>query len=144
MSSPNNTLASMAELFPASTKRRYKDVTLPVSGHRVRIQSLTERECSEYEMAVVAQSTTRSKFVRARLLDANRRLIGLCLVDADGNRLLSDKQADQIATWDSADSNFLHDAVAAHCGINREAIEELVKNSEAIRVDSPLTDSPPE
>jgi len=134
----------MAQLFPAKVTRRYKIVSLPVSGNRVRIQSLTEREQSEYEMAVIAQGSGRSRFIRSRLLDANRRLIALCLVDADGNRLLSDNQANQLATWDSADSNFLHDEVAAHCGINREAIEELVKNSEGIVVDLPPTDSPPE
>ena len=144
MSEHDSKLATMAELFPAKIPRRHKIVPLPVSGNRVRIQSLTEREQSEYEMAVIAHGSSRSKFVRSKLLDANRRLIALCLVDAAGSRLLSDNQANQLATWDSADANFLHDEVAAHCGINREAIEDLVKNSEGIAVDSPPTDSPPE
>lgn len=128
--SENEKLASAADLFPATpAKRRYKIVDLPVSKNRVRIQSLMEREQSEYEMAVISQTSGRSKFVRARLLDANRRLMAMCLVDADGNRLLTDNQAGKLATWDTVDTNYLHDECAAHTGISREAVEELVKNS---------------
>ena len=42
----NDSLTGIETLFPPApaTARRYKVVELPVSGHTVRIQSLTERD----------------------------------------------------------------------------------------------------
>ena len=128
----NNHLASEEELFGKKPARRYCELTMPISGHRVRIQSLTERELSRYQMATLASSGTGLK--RSRLEDANRRLIVLCLVDSAGNRLLNDSHLERLAEWDAADTAYLYDQCASHCGINRQDIEDLAKNSAAIHV----------
>ena len=141
--SENETLASAAELFPSKAKRRYRIEKLPVLGRKVRIQSLMEREQAEFETAIIAQGGGTNRLVKARLLDANRRLIALCLVDGEGQRLLTDNEARKIATWDAADSNFLTDVCKQHCGLNSDAIEELVKNSAETGDESPPTGSPP-
>jgi len=121
-------------------KRRYKTVDLPVSGHKVRIRSLTERELSEYQTVTVTRRGLGLR--RARLEDANRRLIVLCLVDGAGNRLLNDSHADKLAEWDSADTSFLYEEAANFVGLNKEDVEGLVKASERTLVDDSPSDSP--
>jgi len=131
-----NGLASVEALFSRQPKRRHKTLQLPVSGHTVRIQSLTERELSEYQAAVLANRGGANSFIKARLIDANRRLIVLCLVDGAGNRILNQSHIQKLAEWDAADTSYLYNECAAHCGINREDIEETAKNSLEINVDS--------
>ncbi len=122
--------ASVADLFGTPAKRRHDVVTLPISGHTVRIQSLTEREVSNYQAATLATSGTGIR--RERLVDANRRLIVLCLVDESGNRLLNETHISKLADWDAADTQFLYDRCSKHCGLNTRDVEDLVKNSETI------------
>jgi len=124
------TLASEGQLFGARPKRRYKELTLPISGHRVRIQSLTERELAAYQIETMKRRGEGANL--ARLADSNARLIVLCLVDGAGNRILNQSHIAKLAEWDAADTAFLSDECAKHCGLNREEIETLAKNSEAI------------
>ena len=133
MTEPIQTLQALAttdQLIGAGGRRRYRRETLPISGLLVRIQSLTERELSQYQSAVIASSG--AKLQRARLEDASRRLIVRCLVDEAGNRLLADSHVGRLADWDAADTAYLYEACAAHVGVNRTDIEDLVKNSDAI------------
>ncbi len=125
------TLATVDELF-APAPRRHKEVDMPVSGARVRIQSLTERETSRYQAQTLAKTGTLKL---SKLEDANRRLIVLCLVDGAGNRILNDSHMVKIAEWDSADASHVYRECAEHTGLNTDDIEDLVKNSEKITVD---------
>ncbi|MFZ5829822.1 MAG: hypothetical protein ACOY3P_07030 [Planctomycetota bacterium] len=124
-------LASVDQLLRPA-RRRYKELVLPVSGLKVRLQSLTEREVQQYQLATVSQTGTGLK--RSRLEDAARRLLVLCLVDSAGNRILGEQHLQQLAEWDAADSNFLYQECAAHAGLKTEDIEGLVKNSQAMNV----------
>jgi len=65
-------------------------------------------------------------------------------VDADGNPILSDSDVMRLADWDAADTSFLYEECAKHCGINRQDIEDLVKNSEEIPAGLVPSDSPNE
>lgn len=138
--SENNGLATAEQLMAATGKRRFKELSLPTSGLRVRIRSLTERELSRYQSATIASSGTGLK--RSKLEDASRRLILLCLVDHDGNQLLGNDDLLKLADWDAADTSFLYDECAKHCGINRSDIEDLVKNSDEIPAALVHSDSP--
>jgi len=144
MSEQAKTLATTEQLLSPSKRRRYDTVELPVSGLTVRIQSLTELEVNNYQMAVVGQRQAR--YQRDRLRDATRRLIVLCVVDAVGNRLLSDKHVKRLAEWDAADTQVLYDACAKHVGLNTDDIDQLIeeagKNSATIPDDSSPTDAP--
>jgi len=124
-------LASAAELCEG-IRRRYQTLRLPLSGKRVRIQSLSERELSDYQAAAIAANGSGLK--KARLADATRRLMLLCLVDEAGNRLLNETHLAQLAQWDAADAAFLYERMADHVGLNREELEALVKNCEATPV----------
>lgn len=140
-----NGLASAEQLMAATKgKRRFDRLRLPIAGLRCRIRSLMDRELSAYQSATIASGGTGLK--RSRLDDAARRLIVLCLVDNEGNRLFSDsnEHVEQFEEWDAADTSYLYDKCATHCGINRQDIEDLVKNSEEIPAGSALSDSPSE
>lgn len=127
MTSENVTLATVDELFRPSV-RRYRVVTLPVSGLNVRIQSLTEREVSEYQSEALKKGGNGLN--PARIKDAGPRLIVRCVVDANGNRIMNCAHVARILEWDSADSNALHRECMDHCGIREDGIEALEKNSE--------------
>ena len=121
-------LATFEQLVSASGKRRFCETTLPVSGVRVRLRSLTERELSAYQARVVSAQNDAQR--AARLEQANRKLIALCLVDQDGNPLVPAGEDRQLAELDAADTSHLYDECAKHVGINTTDIEDLVKNSE--------------
>ena len=140
--SEGNELATAEQLMATTGRRRYRELTLPTSDLRVRIRSLTERELSRYQSVTIASSGTGLK--RSKLEDASRRLIVLCLVDGDGNQIFTDADVPRLADWDAADTSYLYDEGAKHCGINRQDIEDMVKNSEEIPAGSVLSDSPSE
>ena len=126
--------ASAEQLFAAIDKpRRFKSVPLPICGLTMRIRSLREDEVSDYQAELVAR--TGRGILPARLKDANRRLMALCLVDSAGNRLLGNGDTAKLAKFDNADAAVLYDECANHAGINREDIETLVKNSQPVPVD---------
>ena len=131
MASTDTTPAGIDQLF-SPCKRRFKTVTLPVRRATVRIQSLTEREVSCYQSVCIASGGSGLK--RARLEDANRRLIVLCVVDGEGNRLLNDTHMEALSEWDGADTQFLYNECASHAGLRTDDIEGLVKNSEKANV----------
>ncbi len=132
-----NGLASVADLFPSGgPRRRYRKLTLPITGAKVRIRSLTELESSNYQATILNTRGGSTSYIRQRLIDANRRLITLCLVDSGGNRILGKNDIDRMADWDAADGAYLYDECAAHCGLNRDDLEGLVKNSATTTVDA--------
>lgn len=138
MSGEGNGLATREQLLSATTgKRRHEKVTLPISKLRVRIRSLTERELSAYQSATLG---TGGGVKKSKLEDASRRLIVLCVVDDEGNQVFQNADVGALANWDAADSGYLYDECAKHCGINRQDIEDLVKNSESIPADSVLSE----
>lgn len=129
--------ASREQLLGLATrKRRHREVTLPVAGCNVRIQSLTERERSQYEAAVFS---SRGGTNLSRMLDASRRLIVLCVVDGAGNRILTESDVPKLGDWDAADVSVLYVECAEHCGLNRSDIEALAKNSDTTGDDTQPT-----
>lgn len=137
-----NGIATAEDLFAAGGKRRFDIVVLPVSGLRVRIRSLFERELSNYQAKI--QSSRGEQERQNRLAAANRQYIALCVVDGDGNPILDPKQVGRIAEWDSADSSFLYEACAKHCGTTTDDLDSLIKNSdETTPNDSPTNSQNP-
>ena len=114
-------------------ERRYINLELEDAGITVRIQSLSEKEKSTYETVLIAKSGRG--ILRERLQDATRRLIALCLVDENNERIFLDSDVNQIGEMDSFVSSRIYDACQEHCGFNKGDIEDTVKNSEEITVD---------
>lgn len=121
-------MATLDQLFGTGPKRRYKTVTLPVLGCTLRIQSLTEKDYSDYQASFLDKS---GKPVAARLKAANRVFISMCVVDADGSRLITGENVARLEEWDAADTHYLYNECSKHAGISTDDIEGLVKNLEA-------------
>ncbi len=119
-------------------KRRYATVDIPERNITVRIQSLSENEKSQYETCLIAKNG--KGIMRERLQDATRRLLALCIVDDNGNRIFTDGDLSELANLDAFVSSRIYDACQEHCGFNKGDIDETVKNSEQINVDDSITD----
>ncbi len=59
-------------------------------------------------------------------------------VDEDGNPIVPPSDVGKLAELDAADSSYLYEECASHCGINRQDLDDLAKNSEP----TPPSDSP--
>ena len=97
----------------------------------VRIQSLTERQRSQWE----ADSLDRNgKLSKKGLLTAKARIIAESVVDEKGEKLFTPMDVDRLQDLDASVSNKLADACQRLSGISEADtdIEELEKNSEEI------------
>ena len=113
--------------FLKPSPRRYKEVELP-DGSTARIRNLTEDEKSTFEASVLS---AKGEFSIDRVKQQRRRLICLCLVNAAGDRILSDEDATALKQVDGALTSALYDECRVWCGFDEGDIEELVKNSTA-------------
>lgn len=115
-------------------QRRYIDLTIGDRGITVRLQSLSEKEKSTYETQLIAKSG--KGILRERLQDATRRLIALCLVDENNERVfVTDSEIEKIGDLDSFVSSKIYDACQEHAGFNKEDISDSVKNCPEITDD---------
>ncbi len=129
-----NGLATAEELCgDGGVVRRYRRETLPITGKKVRIRSLSEGEMTDYQAKLTRISRGGGvDIIASALKTANRRLIVLCLVDALGNLILRNNHVGAMIAWDSADVNYLYTVCTEHCGVSRDDIEQIVKNSAEI------------
>lgn len=123
-------MATLDQLFGAGPKRRFKTVTLPVLGCTLRIQSLTEKDYSDYQASFLGKD---GKPVPARLKAANRVFISMCVVDDDGARLITGENVARLEEWDAADTHYLYGECSKHAGISTDDIEGLIKNLDETR-----------
>lgn len=107
--------------------RRFKLVDIPGWG-KFRVRSLTELERSRFEASIRDKNGNVSP---TKLIDLKCRLIVLCVVDADGNQLLTNGDIDQLRQQDSRYTNQLVTEIQSHCGISDEDMGDLEKNCEA-------------
>lgn len=118
---------STKEQLLGRNKRRYCYVDIPETGDRVRVQSLTEKERSEYELST--RNSTGKKF-DAALESSRRRLIVLVCVDESGHRIFADTDIAFVEAMDNTVTSAIFEAAWLHCGFARRAIEAEAKNSD--------------
>jgi len=108
----------------SAPKRRFAEVDIPDWG-KFRVRSLTELERSKFEASI---RDKQGKVSNAKLLDLKCRLIVLCVVDENGDTLLTNADIDALREQDSCRTNQLVDAIQKHCGFSDNDLEELEKN----------------
>lgn len=101
------------EALQATAKRRIKEITLS-NGLTGRIQSLFEDELSAYEAIAYDE---KGQFQTARLRLRRRKLIQLCLIDDNGNRLYAPKEVTEIKL-DGGVAKELFALCLTHCGLD--------------------------
>ena len=107
----------------AACKRRYQLIKVPGLGD-VRIRSLTELERSTYEADFLSGATPEE------LIEAKRSLVILCVVDADGNPLLTTADIKALGEVDGAilGSLFTQCKEFAGIGTTEARLEEILGN----------------
>ncbi|MER3407703.1 MAG: hypothetical protein C4292_02635, partial [Nitrososphaera sp.] len=69
----------------------YEDVWVPEWDTYVRIRGLTGAERDAFEQSIIE---TRGKNTRLNLRNARAKLVALCAVDEESNRLFTDEDAE--------------------------------------------------
>lgn len=117
------------------TKRRFRTVTLP-GGHEARLRSLTNSEMRAFRGSFIGAG---AKPIQSRLDRLQQLLVAQSLVDADGNRVLTDEDAMGAAMddLDGAVVACLFGAAKEHTGFGGDsdwtALESAAKNSDETR-----------
>ncbi len=112
-------------------KRRYKDIT--IAGLDLRIQSLSEREKSQFEVETL---TSKGDMVMDKLKLAKVRLMVLCLVEDDNTPMFAESDYNRLQDMDGAVVSKIYDDCRKHCGFEDGDIEGLVKNFDATPSDA--------
>jgi len=103
----------------------YEDVTLP-NGETVRIRNLPAGERDKYVL-VSRNLKTGGQSLRG-LETATARLIVLCVVDKNGNRLFSADDIPILSEQDPAITDAIYEAAARLCGLIEDNEETDEKN----------------
>lgn len=102
------------------------DVPVPEWGGTVRIRTLTGTERDQFESSIVHFGRNGSREMRLQNLRA--RFVALVIVDADGNRVFSDKDVKQLGGKSAAALQRVWDAGRKLSGLSDEDVEELVED----------------
>ena len=116
-----------ADGLAKTAERRYLIVQIG-AGLSARIQSIDEVERSAYEAIAYDD---KGAFQIARLKLRRRKLLQLCLVDDEGNRLFQPSDLPKMK-MDAGVAGKIFHAAQEHCGLDDERldIEDAKKNSE--------------
>ena len=122
--SEGNGFATREMLFGSPPVRRYCEVAIDGLG-KFRIRSLNDKEKSGYNAEAINKD---GKFNRHAAISANARLVALCCVDGDGNRVFTADDVPKLQELDSGLVEELAEACRKHCGFGET--EDAVKNSD--------------
>ncbi len=116
------------EQINAADDRRWEDITVPEWGGEVRLLGLsgTAREAYERSALTIAPNGA----VQRRLpTDARARLLALCMVDTNFERIYSDKQIGALGAKSGAVLDRLFDVAKRLSGLDKAAVEAAEGNS---------------
>ena len=104
-----------------------EDIEVEEWGGAVRVRALTGAERDAFEQSIVEQ---RGKSTRMNLRNIRAKLVALTVVDADGKRLFSDKDAELLGKKSAAALDRVFEIAQKLSGLSPEDMEELSGNSE--------------
>lgn len=116
-------------------RRMYQNVETPIGT--VRIQSVSERERSQFEQDTLDRN---GRVTKRGMMTVKPRLIIMCAVDGDGQKIFTSADIEGLMELDSITSNLIADACQKLCGITETDLEDLEKNSETHPEDDSPTD----
>lgn len=113
---------------------KYEYVDVPEWGGAVRVKGLNGVESDAWEASLVTVTSTKGRRgsgvpeLTPNMKNARARLVCLCLVDDDGNRLFTDDQVGELAAKSAAVLRRVFDVACRLSGIGDEVVEELEGN----------------
>ncbi|MFJ5059019.1 hypothetical protein ACIP96_06320 [Streptomyces nigra] len=110
--------------------RKWEDVPVPDWGGDVRILGLSGTARNAYEASLV-QLGPNGSVQRVKLENATPRLVALCLVDENFERLYDDKEIAELGKKNGAVLQELHTVAQRLSGLGKKAVEDAAGNSEA-------------
>lgn len=119
--------------------RRWEDVEVPEWGGEVRLLGLSGTERDAYQASLVVLGSG-GNVQRMNLADASAKLVAKCLVDADFERLYSDKEVRELGTRNGQVIERLHKICQRLSGLGKKAVEDAAGNSEAAPSGASTTD----
>lgn len=104
----------------------FEDVPVPEWGGTVRIGMLTGTERDAFEQQLV---TRQGKKTSVNLDNIRARLVALCAIGENGERLFSEKDVAQLGRKSAIALNRVFEVAQRLNGLTEEDIEELAGNS---------------
>ncbi len=110
-----------------------KELEIPEwGGRKVLVRGMTGRDRDNWEASVYKQKGTD---VRLNMKNARAKLVALCVVDEDGNRLFNDGDISTLGNKSAKALDRIFTFAQELSGISKDDIDELTKNSEEANSD---------
>lgn len=102
-----------------------EDVFVPEWNTWVRVRGLTGAERDQFEQSIVE---TRGKNTKVNLRNIRAKLVVLCCVDEQGNRIFRDEDAEVLGRKSAVALNRVFEVAQRLAGLRPEDVEELAGN----------------
>jgi len=103
-------------------------IEVPEWGGSVIIRTLTGAERDEFE---ASRFIVKGRSVKTNLVNLRARLISMCAVDEEGNRLFTSEDVRKLGKKSAKALDRLFEAAQRLSGLTPEDIEDMTKNSES-------------
>ncbi len=120
----------------AADDREYEVVPCPEWGGEVRLRSLTGAERDAYEQSLVQ---TRGKSREMNLRNARAKLVALCAVDENGNRLFTDADVNALGKKNAKPLDRLFDVARRLSGLSEDDVDRLTEDFDDAQSDASTT-----
>ncbi|GGN46791.1 hypothetical protein [Streptomyces fuscichromogenes] len=121
-------LLSRAQIDGADD-RKWEDIPVAEWGGTVRLLGLSGTARNAYEASLVALGPNGS-VQRVRLENATSKLVAMCLVDENFERLYTDKEVTELGKRNGAVLQRLHQVAQRLSGLGKKELEAATGNSE--------------
>lgn len=100
-------------------------VSIPEWGGDVLVRGLTGKERDQFESSIVEM---KGKVQSVNLANVRAKLVSLCVVGEDGERLFGDSDAEELGKKSARALQRIFEVAQKLSGLSGEDIEELTKN----------------
>ena len=119
----------------ASQDKEYQDVDVPEWGGTVRIATMSGEDRDRWELSMMQADDSSERGFKLNFDAYSRvRLVAMCLVDNDFNRIFTtQKEMDALAKKSGKVMDLLYDVAQRVNGITESDIDDLEKNSVSVQ-----------
>ena len=104
-----------------------EDVEVPEWGGTVRVRAISGAERDAFEQAIV---TRKGKNVTTNLANIRAKMVALCVVDENGQRIFGDKDVLLLGTKSAAALDRVFTVAQQLAGLTDKDVDELAENLE--------------
>lgn len=105
-----------------------REVYIPEWGGSVYVRGMSGRERDQFEASIIRQ---RGRNTEINMKNARAKLVVMCTVDQEGNRLFTDADVAPLADKSAKALDRIFAVAQELSGITREDMEELTENFDA-------------